>query len=448
MSLRAQHIVPAPRTEVWEWHTHPGAITRLTPPFSFMTPLQQADSLADGTTILGLPGGLKWIARHDLSRYRSGYSFADVCTNAPMRRLAHWRHDHHFADHDEGTLITDEVDTRLPDGPLQSMFAYRQHQLREDFGFLQRLGDLNDRKLTVAITGSRGTVGRALTAQLTTGGHKVIQLVRKTPKDGQRQWHPNGPRPGLLDGVDVVVHLAGEPIFGRFNDSHKQQIRDSRVEPTRKLAELAARTDGFEAFICASAIGFYGSNRGEEELHEDTSVGDDFLADVVSEWEGACEPARKAGLRVANVRTGVVLSGNGGMLPILRTLFSTGLGGPISDGEFWFSWIALDDLSDIYYRAIVDKRYTGPINAVAPNPLLHRDFVKALAKEIKRPAFLPIPAFGPALLLGKQGARELALADQKVMPTALNDLNHHFRYPDLEPALAHELGGEELRQDS
>lgn len=447
MSFTAQHVVPASREQVWTWHSRPGALSRLNAPFTFMTPIQQADNLADGTSVLALPAGLRWTARHDLSRYQAGHAFSDVCVNAPMRRFAHWRHNHHFADHPAGTLITDSVDTRFPSSALEAVFAYRQQQLIEDFSFFNRTGSFlpeGAEPLNVAITGSRGAVGRALSAQLTTAGHRVIQLVRSEPKPGQRQWRPNSPSPDLLEGIDVLVHLAGEPIFGRFNQSHKADIRDSRVGPTTLLAQLASHTASVRTMVTASAIGIYGADRGEDELSEDSAPGEGFLADVVVDWEQATAPARDAGVRVVNIRTGIALSGNTGLLPILRALFSTGLGGAFGKGKFWYSWIAMDDLTDIYFRAIVEDGLSGPINAVSPTPVLNRDFVSALGEELKRPSLVPIPSFGPALVLGKEGARELALADQKVLPSALISIGHTFRYPQVAGALAHELGGEEL----
>lgn len=446
MSFSAQHVVPASREHVWQWHTRPGALARLNPPFAFMKPVQQATDLGDGTSLLALPGGLQWTAQHDLSRYQAGYSFSDVCVNAPIRKFAKWRHTHRFADHPDGTLITDEVDTRIPAAALTSVFAYRQHQLIQDIAFENRLREaqLGQKPLTIAITGSRGSVGSALTAQLQTLGHTVIQLVRGTAQSGQREWRPHHPRPDLLEGVDVLVHLAGEPIFGRFNDSHKADIRDSRVGPTENLARLVSTTDSVQAMVCASAIGFYGSERGDELLTEDAERGEGFLADVAADWEKACDPAREAGKRVVNIRTGIVMSGNSGLLPLLRALFSTGLGGAFGDGNFWYSWVALDDLTDSYIRAIVDENLKGPVNGVSPNPVLNKDFVSALGSELHRPTILPIPQFGPALLLGKQGAQELALADQRVKPQVLEDISHTFRYPTIDAALAHELGGESL----
>lgn len=445
MSLTASHVVPAPREQVWEWHTRPGAASRLSPPFVPMTPLRQAERLSDGTTVFSLPAGLKWVARHDLSNYLRGRRFTDVCVNAPVRALANWRHVHEFADHPDGTLITDTVTTRVPTATIRPMFAYRQHQLIADLDFLNRIDHLRPaRPLTVAVTGSRGLVGRALTAQLGTAGHTVIQLVRNEPKPGQRHWDPMAPAADLLKGVDVLVHLAGEPTFGRFNDPHKQAIRDSRVEPTEKLARLVAETTSVTTMISSSAVGYYGSDRGEEILTEDSGPGEGFLAEVVGDWEKATGPATEAGKRVVRVRTGVVLSGRGGMLPVLKALFSTGLGGNFGDGNFWLSWIGLDDLTDIMFRAILDPTISGPVNGVAPEPVLNRDMVSALASQLRRPAIIPIPALGPTLLLGREGANELALADQRVLPTAMQAVSHDFRHPTLDGLLAHELGGEEL----
>lgn len=216
------------------------------------------------------------------------------------------------------------------------------------------------------------------------------------------------------------------------------------MEPTRKLAQLVADSPSCTTLVNASAIGFYGHDRGDEQLPESSNRGEGFLADVVDEWEQATQPATEGGKRVALIRTGVALSGRGGMLPLLKTLFSTGLGGQFGDGSNWFSWIALDDLTDIYYRAIIDTQVSGPINAVSPTPVNNQEMTKALAAELHRPAFIQIPSLGPKILLGSQGAEELALANQQVLPSALQELGHEFRYTTIAAAIAHELGGEEL----
>lgn len=462
MGLKTTHTVRAPRAMVWKWHNQPGVVSRLSAPFFPMVPRSQADNLADGTTIFGLPAGLRWEARHDLSGFVNGYKFTDVAIKSPIRALSEWRHIHSFQDttvdgHD-ATLITDEVITRLPMASVAPMFAYRQEQLIQDLAFAYRLAEiapgsvplLDDAAtpLTIAVTGSRGTVGRALVAQLQTLGHTVVSLVRphpsRKPKPHQRVWDPDNPSPSLLDGVDALIHLAGEPIFGRFNEAHKKALYESRIPPTKKLAMLVAASSSCSVMVCASAIGFYGHNRGEEPLTESSSKGDGVLAKVVHDWELATKAASNAGKRVVNVRTGVVLSGRGGVLPLFKTLFSTGLGGKLDGGEARLSWIAIDDLTDIYIRAVVDPALDGPINATAPNPVTNGEMTEKLAKALKRPAVFPIPAIGPKILLGAQGAEELALADQNVLPEKLNLLQHTFRYNHIGQALNHELGTELL----
>jgi uncharacterized protein (TIGR01777 family) len=314
------------------------------------------------------------------------------------------------------------------------MLGYRHAQLGADLAAHHRTYAAG-RSLTIAVTGSSGTVGRGLVPFLTTGGHRVIRLVRGAPKGAdKRRWDPSAPAPDLLDGVDAVVHLAGASIAGRFTEAHKAAIRDSRIEPTRRLAEAAARS-GVRTFVSASAIGVYGADRGDEILTESSARGTGFLADVVADWEAA---SRVDGPRVVNVRTGIVQTPAGGALRLQRPLFAAGLGGRLGSGEQWLSWIGIDDLVDIYHRAVLDETLEGPVNAVAPEPVTGRDYAQTLAHVLHRPALLPTPALGPRLLLGKEGAEEMALASQRVEPTALE--SHQFRHPTLEAALRHVLG--------
>ena len=238
-----------------------------------------------------------------------------------------------------------------------------------------------------------------------------------------------------------MIHLAGASIAGRFTDRRKAAIRDSRIEPTRRLAEAATRADTVPStFISASAIGYYGYDRGDTPLAEGGARGGGFLAEVVADWEAATAPAADAGLRVVSIRTGIVQAARGGTLKLLRPLFSAGLGGRLGNGRQWLSWIGLDDLIDIYYRALYDTRLTGPVNAVGPEPVRNSEYTKVLAHVLRRPAVLPVPSVGPRILLGAQGARELAEADQRVIPTKLQTLGHRFRLPTVQLALAHQLG--------
>ncbi|MFZ0835136.1 MAG: TIGR01777 family oxidoreductase, partial [Mycobacterium sp.] len=287
-----------------------------------------------------------------------------------------------------------------------------------------------------------GLIGSALSAFLTSGGHRVIRLVRRLARGhDERYWDPANPAPDLLSGVDAVIHLAGASIAGRFTSAHKRDIRDSRIEPTRRLAKAAADTDGGPSvFVTASAIGYYGSDRGDDMLTEHSARGDGFLADVVGDWEAAAAPAESAGLRVVAVRTGIVQAARGGTLRLLRPLFAAGLGGRLGSGRQWLSWIGIDDLVDVYHRALWDEGVVGPVNAVAPQAVRNSEYTKALAGVLHRPALLPVPTIGPRLLLGEEGVRELAEANQRVTPDRLLDLGHRFRRPSVRDALAHQLG--------
>ena len=448
MGIEYASVVAHPLDEVFAWHTRPGAMRRLVPPWQPMRVVKETESLADGTAVLGLPAGLRWIARHDPAGYDPPYQFRDVLSSdgvmtLPPRVIGWWRHTHRFSDAGRGTTrVHDIVDTTVPAVALRSTFAYRHRQLAEDLAAHSDAASVGARGLTVAVTGSSGLVGTALSAFLSTGGHRVIRLVRGDPvNDGERRWVPTQPAGDLLDGVDAVIHLAGESIAGRFTASHRRAIRDSRIEPTRRLAEVAAATGGrLKTFISASAIGFYGYDCGDTVLDENSPRGDGFLAEVVADWEAATAPAAAAGLRVVRVRTGIVQAAAGGTLKLLRPLFATGLGGRLGSGRQWLSWIGLDDLLDVYYRAIYDDRLTGAVNAVGPEPVRNSDYTKALAATLRRPALVPVPSIGPRLLLGKQGAAELAEADQRVRPAMLEELGHRFRQPTVRDALAHQLG--------
>ena len=426
-----------PPAEVWAWHTRPGALRRLMPPFGFATVVSESTSLADGQAVLALPAGLKYRARHVPAGYDPPHRFVDEgVLPGPGSRLVPWRHEHRFSAPAPGrTRITDTVTTPLPRAVLAPMFGYRNRQLTDDLATHARMREFRQEPLTVAVTGASGTVGAALTALLTTGGHTVVRLVRRPPRGpGERRWHPDSPAPDLLDGVDAVVHLAGAGIAGRFTASHKRSIRASRVGPTAALAAVA----GDRPFVCASAIGYYGPDR-HEPVDETAARGDGFLAEVVDAWEA---DAHRASGRVVCVRTGLVMSSAGGLLALQRPLFAAGLGGRLGSGRQWWSWIALDDLIDIYYRALVDDGLSGPVNGVAPHPVQNQEWAATMGRVLRRPAVLPVPGAAPAALLGSQGAQELALAGQRVVPAALQRAGHHFRFEMVEGALRHELGRE------
>lgn len=449
MGLHYTSVVEAPVAEVFAWHERPGALHRLLPPWQPIKVAQESPSLEDGRAVLRLPGGVRWVAQH--SGDDPPHRFVDELVSLPL----HWRHTHSFEAVDgPATRVIDSVQTPVPGSFLLQTFRYRHHQLADDLAAHRRAAQHGGRLLTVAVTGSSGLVGSALCAYLSTGGHRIIRLVRRPPTGPlERSWDPGGPDPGALEGVDAVVHLAGASIAGRFTDAHKRLVRESRVGPTAALARaMAALADGPRLLVCASAIGFYGADRGDEELTEASARGTGFLAELVEAWEAAAQPAVDAGVRVVHVRTGIVQSARGASLKLLRPLFSGGLGGPLAPGSQWVSWIGLDDLLDVFGRALADNELVGPINAVAPAPVTNRVYASTLARVMRRPALFTVPAFGPKLLLGAEGAREMVRASQRVTPARLAASDHVFRHPTLEACLRHELGhidavpaGEELR---
>jgi len=434
MGLQYSSVVNAPLAEVFAWHERPGALPRLLPPWQPLKVAQETSSLVDGQAVLQLPGRVRWVSQH--SDDDPPHRFVDELVSLPL----HWRHTHSFeAVRDGATRVIDRVDTPVPGSFLLQTFRYRHQQLANDLAAHLRTGG---QRLTVAVTGSSGLIGSALCAYLSTGGHSVVRLVRREPRDpSERAWEPERPDPGTLEGVDAVVHLAGASIAGRFTTAHKRRVRDSRVGPTAALARVMADlADGPSLLVCASAIGLYGADRGDEELTEESRQGTGFLADLVGDWEAAANPARAGGVRVVHVRTGIVQSARGASLKLLRPLFAAGVGGPLAPGSQWVSWIDVDDLLDVYGLALADDALDGPVNAVAPLPVTNREYARTLAHVMRRPAVVPVPAFGPKLLLGAEGAREIVQASQRVIPARLGAAAHVFRHPSLESCLRHQLG--------
>ncbi len=448
--MECSTLLDAPIDEVLAWHERPGAIERLLPPWLPLRVEAESRSLADGTAVLRLPLGIRWSARHDPGSFQPGRRFVDRLSNPVLGRLVPWEHVHELEAVSGGrTRMTDRVTSRIPDRFLAQNLAYRGRQLVGDLASHDLAARLGAEPMTIAVTGSSGLVGTALCAFLSTGGHRVVRLVRSN-RSGvgataveRRIWDPSDPAPLLLDGVDGVIHLAGSPVAGRFDDDHKRAVRDSRIGPTRRLAALV----GDRPFVVASAVGIYGPDRGDEVLTESSGRGDGFLADVVSEWEAAADPARDSASRVTHVRTGIVQSPRGGVLRRLRPLFELGVGGRLGTGRQWTPWIGIDDIVDVYLRCLVDASIEGPVHAVAPHPERNADYTRTLARVLRRPAVLPVPRFGPRLLFGAEALDEFVLAGQNVTPTVLQDRGHPFRFPQLEPALRHLLGRVELAAD-
>lgn len=455
------HTLHHSLNQLWNYHATNGAVTRLTPGFTRINILSEAQSLENGLTRMRFPGGIMWEGQHDPAYYtpltdsdgQGSARFSDFCATRGLGKASGWRHVHNFeADQqhpDSRSVLRDEISTNAPqivsEKLLHKVFGFRQEQLAQDLKHLDNArswADGSTAKMTVAVTGASGLVGTQLCALLQLAGHRVIRITRSATESDQREWDPQNPLEDLLHGVDAVIHLAGHPIAGRFTDEHIAKVRDSRVKPTRKLAELAARTEGVHTFVCASAVGYYGHGQAKA-VDEQADYGrEGVIGGVVKQWEDATQPAKDAGLRVTNIRTGLVLAGGSTMLDLLTASVKMG-GGALGKGTQHFAWINLQDLVSIYHRALVDPQISGPVNAVAPNIVTNAEFTDTLAKIGGTPLSklqVPVPKLGPKVLLGERGAEELALADQNVVPGVLNELHHPFRYPFLSDALRHELG--------
>ena len=437
MGIEHESVVDHPLTEVFDWHTRPGAMRRLVPPWQPMKVVAEADSLADGRAVLGLPGGLRWVAQHDPTRFDPPHRFVDVLSSAGPDVVASADrrtldpHARVRARSPVGTRVYDRIDAPVPAAALRPMFVYRHRQLADDLAAHRDARDAGLSPLVVAVTGATGLVGTALSAFLSTGGHRVIRLVRH-PAQSRTSGSgiPTAPRPTCCRVSTPWSTSPGASIAGRFTDAHKEAVRDSRIGPTRRLAEVAADGDGSAGRssaprrsastgstaatpccarkVCAATVSSPTSSRTGRPPPSLPSRRDCGSSTCGPE---SCSPPAAARC-VCCVRCS-----------------PPGLGGRVGSGRQWLSWIALDDLLDVYYRALYDARLSGPVNAVAPAPVRNADYTKALAGVLHRPALLPVPSLGPRLLLGEQGSRELAEADQRVAPTKLETVGHRFRHP-------------------
>lgn len=300
--------------------------------------------------------------------------------------------------------------------------------------------------MRVAITGSTGLIGTALRGALEGAGHTAVPVVRSEPTPGEIGWHPSE---GRIDaagfvGVDAVVHLAGAGIGDkRWTDERKRVLVESRTESTALLASTLAGLDGGpQVLLSASGIDYYG-DRGDEVLTEESSAGSGFLPELCVAWEAAAAPAVDAGIRTAFLRSGIVQTPDGGALAKTLLPFKLGLGGRIGSGDQWWSWIAVDDeVGAILHLLETDVR--GPVNLTAPEPVTNLHYTKALGRELGRPTVVPIPSFGPKLLLGSELAETLLYQSKRVVPTALERSGYRFRHRTIEDCLAAVLGDDEV----
>lgn len=292
--------------------------------------------------------------------------------------------------------------------------------------------------MKILITGASGMIGKALQTELRNGGHELLLATRSEPNSPEQvQWSIDDGFSDLakLDGIDAVVHLAGENIAGlRWTEEKKKAIRDSRVKGTRNLVDaLAGLSVKPKVFVSASAIGFYG-DRADEELTETSSSGSTFLAEVCREWEAESRRAEDLGIRTVLLRTGIVLSKDGGALGTMLLPFKMGVGGVIGSGKQWMSWISLDDHIAAIKYALENDNVRGAVNSTSPNPVTNEEFTATLGEVLYRPTFIPLPEFAVSMLLGEMGDA-LLLASTKVLPKRLDDAGFEFRFPHLKEAI-------------
>lgn len=453
--FRKSSFLPHPASEVFAWHVRPGALERLTPPWTGVTVESRSGRLDQegSTVVLRMPAGplsLRWVATHH--DFVPGRRFRDVQASGPF---AHWSHTHSVESHGEGCTLEDRIEYRLPLAPLSTAVAGSgvKAMLERTFAWRHRrtLGDLDAHRRSglppsrIAVTGANGLVGAQLAAFLSTGGHDVRRLVRRPGSEpGEFGWDPSA---GRLDekavaDADAVVHLAGESIAsGRWTAESKRRVLESRTVGTRFLCEKLARlADPPRTLVSASAIGFFG-DRGDTVLDESSPRGQGFLADVCEQWEAATRPAVEAGIRVVHLRIGVVMTPLGGALAQMLPPFRLGLGGPLGGGNQWMSWISLDDVLGAVLHCLATPSLEGPVHATAPTPATNAQLTRALAAALHRPALLPAPAFALRAALGEM-ADALLLASTRVVPRKLEDSGYVFRDAALGPALADMLGGD------
>jgi uncharacterized protein len=452
--------IEAPAEEVFQWHTRDGAFERLMPPWEQVEVIDKIGGIKDGDQVKILtrigPIRARWTAEH--RGFKEGREFRDIQISGPF---AYWEHTHSFEPTSVSeSYLEDRIEYALPFGALgrimaggylrrklERLFDYRHRVTSQDIKIHKELS--GGRSLKVLVTGSSGLVGTALIPFLTTGGHRVSRLIRGNTKPNKNEisWNPElgTVEKAKLEEFDVVVLLAGENIAARrWTPEQKSRIRDSRVRSTRLLCEALGQLNRPPGvLISASATGYYG-DRADEVLLEESEAGVGFLSEVCREWEEATEPAAKRGIRVVNLRFGVVLSPKGGALAKMLLPFQFGLGGKIGRGDQFMSWISIDDVIRAIYYSMSEADLKGPVNMVSPNPVTNLEFTRTLGQVLSRPTIFAVPAFAARLLIGEM-ADALLLSSARVYPGKLLASGYNFLLPELEDALRLMLGKAQVK---
>jgi uncharacterized protein len=445
-----------PVQSLFKWHSMPGAISRLSPPWDPLHIIASDRGIQVGAKVLmkmkAGPFGFTWRAKH--MEYRENQMFKDVQVKGPFSM---WEHTHRFVpDGEHACFLEDIIDYRLPFYPLshwlfnralqkklERIFAWRHRTTARDLA--DHVSSVPQAPLNILVSGAGGVIGSALIPYLTTAGHRVVRLVRTGAGIAENEvfWDPYAGilRVEDLGTIDAVIHLSGDNIGeGRWTAKKKKKILESRTVTTQFLTQTLLKLNPRpKVFVCASAVGYYGHH--EDHLFtEDDPPGKDFISHVCVEWEKCAAPARENGIRLALLRIGVVLTPAGGALA--RLLLAHRLGGgvkKIGKGNQFISWVGIDDVLGAIRHVLVQSSIEGPVNLVSPCPATNLEFNKTLAKALGRPAWVAVPAPLVNLIFGQMG-REILLLGTRVKPKKLLAGGYRFRHPDLEGALRHVLG--------
>jgi uncharacterized protein (TIGR01777 family) len=444
-------VMPASADEVFAYHARPGAFRRLAPPWQRLEVREETGDVTAGRVAFDVwfgPVRRHWVA--EMGSAMPGRQFVDRQVEGPF---AAWEHVHRFVPvDDQRSELRDHIEYSLPAGSLTDalgegqarktlsrLFGFRHERTRHD---LQRHAVWSDKpRLTVAIAGASGLIGSHLADYLTTAGHRVVRLVRRSgARPGEIPWDPASGAlyHGALEGVDVVVNLTGVSLLSVWTASRKKAILESRVQATRTLAEAITRMDTPPAvFISNSGVNAYGSGDGDV-VTEQSPFGEGFLAEVCRAWEAAAQPVTSAGVRLVTPRFGMVVTAAGGVLTPMLPVFRAGIGGRVGSGDQYWSWVALDDLLAALEWSMHDEELSGVVNVTAPEPPTNREFTETLGRVLHRPTSLVAPSFVVHRVPGV--GDEMMLGSVRAIPAVLEDRGFRFAFPTLEGALRYELG--------